>query len=79
MLGSLAQALPHAHPRRAVVGKTEERVFIQTQQRAFQHRGQRQIVFRQQQGVTQRHQIHHRQLIGQYHPIGPADRHPQRL
>jgi len=43
-------------------------------QRRPQHRPQGQIVLRQQQELTERHQVHHRELVGQHHAIDAGDR-----
>ena len=48
-----------------LVGKSE--------QRAAQHRRQRQIVFRQQECIGQRHQIHDRDVLGQHQAVGAGD------
>ena len=52
----------------------EEIIVIKAEDRALEQRGERQIVLGQQQAIAERHQIHHRELLGQLHPVGAGDR-----
>ena len=47
-----------------VIGQGEKFVFVQTGQRSFQDTGEIQIVRGQEGEAGQRHQVHHRKLIG---------------
>ena len=63
----------------ALPGQLEQLLLGQPEQRALEHAGQRQIVVRQQQAIGQRHQVHHRDVLGQHQPVGAGDRHARRL
>jgi len=52
--------VPGAFPR-----QFEQVVFGQAKQRALEDGGEREIVVRQEQGVGQRQQVHHRDMVGQ--------------
>ena len=45
----------------------------EAEQRAAQHAGERKIVVRQQQRIGQRHQVHHRDMLGEHQPVGAGD------
>ena len=53
----------------------EQSVVVEAEQRALQHDGERQIVLRHQQHIGERHQVLHRELIGEQHAVGARDRH----
>ncbi len=58
-----------------VPGQLEQLVFIEPDERALQHRRQREIVLRQQQGIGERHQVHHRDVLRQHQPVGAGHGH----
>ena len=57
----------------AVPRQREQLVFGQAEQRALEHGREREVVVRQQQGVGQRQQVHHRDMVGQHQPVGAGD------
>ena len=70
----LGEALMEARGT-AAMGERQQLLFAQPEQRALEHRGERQVVLGQQQRVAQRHQVHHRDLVGQHEAVGAGDRH----
>ncbi len=59
----------------AVPGQLEQLFFGESEQRTLQHARQGQIVVFQQQAIGQRHQVHHRDVLGEHQPVGAGDRH----
>ena len=58
----------------ARIAEAEQRLFVDIEKRAFQHRRQGQIVLGQQQKAPERHQILHRELLGQHQAVGTGHR-----
>ena len=58
----------------AIVRNLEQIIVGETEQRAAQHGGEREIVLRQQQRVGERHQVHHRDVLGEHEAVGARDR-----
>ena len=79
-LGSLVALRAQARAQRAlaVPGELEQLLVVRAEQRALQHGREREIVVRQQQRVGQRHQVHHRDVLGQHQPVGAGDRDARR-
>ena len=60
-----------AQGRTAAIRSDVEQVLIaETEQRAAQYGGERKVVVRQQQRIGQRHEVHHRDVLGQHEAIG---------
>ena len=76
-LGGRSQRMPQAAG--PLVGEPEQLVLVQTDQRAFQHRRQVEVVVRQQGAAAEGHQVHHRHLLDQHHPVDAGHRHVLQL
>ena len=57
----------------AIPGDREQILVGEAEQRAAQHGRQRKIVLRQQQRIGERHQIHHRDMLGEHEAVGAGD------
>ena len=63
--------------RAAVQGDVIKVLVGEAKQRAAQRGRQREIVLRQQQRVGERHQVHHRDVLGEHQPVGARNREPR--
>src|SRR3546814_2067088 len=68
LLRHLAKTLPESLAA-APLRQREKLVLVEPDQRALQHAGKAEIVFRQQQHAAERHEVHHRQLLGEVHAV----------
>ena len=55
------------------MGKPKQLLVVETDQRSLEHRRQRQVVGGKQDEPADRHQVHHRHLFGQDHPVDAGD------
>ena len=69
-----APAAPRAASPCGSIGERKKLLFGQAQQRALQHARKREIVFGHQQRVGERHQVHHRDVLGEHQPVRARDR-----
>ena len=71
----------HGTPQCALAVRRDgdEVVVVEIEQWRFQHRRQRQVVLRQGEEIAERHQILHRDLVGEPHAVGAGHRNTARL